>query len=127
MIFCVQLWLPKLRSVRINTGARAYYLRNILHDWSDENCVKILEQIKAAMIPGYSKILINDLVVTDQKEGLFMTRSDMNMLALLGSMERSAKQWYQLIEAVGLVLVKIWTKEARYESVIEVMLEAKEK
>ena len=115
-----------LISVQINTGARAYYFRNILHDWSDENCVKILEQTKSAMIPGYSKILINDLVVTDQKEGLFMTRSDMNMLALLGSMERSAKQWHELIEGVGLVLVKIWTKEARYESVIEVMLEAKE-
>lgn len=74
------------------------------------------------MIPGYSKILINDLVVTQQKEGLFMTRSDMNMLALLGSMERSEKQWYELMEKAGLVILKIWTKEARYESIIEVML-----
>ncbi|MCJ1250148.1 hypothetical protein MMC30_007374 [Trapelia coarctata] len=105
-------------------GARAYYFRNIFHDWSDENCVKILEQTKSAMIPGYSKILINDLVVTDQKEGLFMTRSDMNMLALLGSMERSETQWRGLIQRVGLVVVKIWTKEARYESIIEVIREA---
>lgn len=74
------------------------------------------------MIPGYSKILINDLVVTQQKEGLFMTRSDMNMLALLGSMERSEKQWYELMEKAGLAIVKMWTKEARYESIIEVML-----
>ena len=74
------------------------------------------------MIPGYSKILINDLVVTSSREGLFMTQSDMNMLALLGSMERSEQQWRVLLERVGLVLIKIWTKEARYESVIEVML-----
>ena len=76
------------------------------------------------MIPDYSKILINDLVVTQQKEGLFMTRSDMNMLALLGSMERSEKQWHELIRKAGLDLVKIWTKEARYESVIEVRLKS---
>ena len=76
------------------------------------------------MIPDYSKILINDLVVTRQKEGLFMTRSDMNMLALLGSMERSEQQWHELIRKAGLDLVKIWTKEARYESVIEVMLKS---
>ena len=74
------------------------------------------------MVPGYSKILINDLVVTSSREGLFMTQSDMNMLALLGSMERSEQQWRVLLERVGLVLIKIWTKEARYESVIEVML-----
>ena len=74
------------------------------------------------MIPGYSKILINDLVVTQQKQGLFMTMSDMNMLALLGSMERSEKQWHELMEKAGLVIVKMWTKEARYESIIEVML-----
>ena len=112
--------------VSIALGARAYYFRNIFHDWSDENCRKILEQTKSAMIPGYSKILINDLVVTDQKEGLFMTRSDMNMLALLGSMERSAKQWHELIEGTGLTVAKIWTKEARYESIVEVILEAKQ-
>ena len=76
------------------------------------------------MVPNYSKILINDLVVTQQKEGLFMTRSDMNMLAMLGSMERSEKQWHELVKKAGLVIVKIWTKEARYESVIEVELRA---
>ncbi|CAD6572696.1 MAG: hypothetical protein ASARMPREDX12_005376 [Alectoria sarmentosa] len=103
-------------------GARAYYFRNIFHDWSDENCLKILDSTKSAMIPGYSKILINDLVVTQQKQGLFMTMSDMNMLALLGSMERSEKQWHELMEKAGLVIVKMWTKEARYESIIEVML-----
>lgn len=103
-------------------GARAYCFRNIFHDWSDDNCTKILHQTKSAMIPGYSKLLINDLVVTDQKAGLFMTRSDMTMLALLGSMERSEKQWRQLLDGAGFVVVKIWTKEARYESVIEAMI-----
>ena len=103
-------------------GARAYYFRNIFHDWSDENCLKILNQTKSAMTPGYSRLLINDLVVTDQKEGLFMTRSDMNMLALLGSMERSESQWRKLLESAGFDIVKIWTKEARYESVIEAIV-----
>ena len=74
------------------------------------------------MEPAYSKILINDLVVTDHKEGVFMTRSDMNMMALLGSMERSEVQWRELLGRVDLEIVKVWNKEARSESIIEVMV-----
>ncbi|KAK0627398.1 S-adenosyl-L-methionine-dependent methyltransferase, partial [Immersiella caudata] len=46
-------------------GARTYYLHSVLHDWPDELCVKILERIKAAMKPGYSRLLINENVIPD--------------------------------------------------------------
>ncbi|KAK8069583.1 hypothetical protein PG994_006199 [Apiospora phragmitis] len=41
-------------------GARAYFMRTVLHDWPDEQCRKILTQLKDAMEPGYSRILISD-------------------------------------------------------------------
>lgn len=44
-------------------GARAYYLHSVLHDWSDDDCVKILQALKPAMKEGYSSVLINELVV----------------------------------------------------------------
>lgn len=43
-------------------GARAYFMRSVLHDWPDEQCRKILGHLKGAMEPGYSKILISDCV-----------------------------------------------------------------
>lgn len=37
-------------------GARAYVLRNVLHDWPDAYCQRILKMLVPAMTPGYSKI-----------------------------------------------------------------------
>jgi hypothetical protein len=43
-------------------GAAAYFLRHILHDWSDEYCVRILGPIVEAMLPGgASRLLICDV------------------------------------------------------------------
>ncbi|KAF1998877.1 S-adenosyl-L-methionine-dependent methyltransferase [Amniculicola lignicola CBS 123094] len=46
-------------------GARAYFLHHILHDWSDKYCHLILKNIREAMTPGYSKLLIHNLVLPD--------------------------------------------------------------
>jgi hypothetical protein len=43
-------------------GARAYFMRSVLHDWPDEQCRKILKNLKDVMTPGYSRILISDCV-----------------------------------------------------------------
>ena len=43
-------------------GARAYFMRSVLHDWPDESCRRILYHLKDAMEPGYSRILINECV-----------------------------------------------------------------
>lgn len=61
-------------------GARTYFMRSVLHDWPDEQCRKILAQLKNAMEPGYSKILISDCV------RIFVTFSFMLPICLLGSL-----------------------------------------
>lgn len=43
-------------------GARAYFLRMVLHDWSDDECRKILGHLRDVMDRDYSKILISDCV-----------------------------------------------------------------
>ncbi|KAL9032135.1 MAG: hypothetical protein Q9180_006679 [Flavoplaca navasiana] len=44
-------------------GAEVYWLRSILHDWSDTYCVQILSAIAGAMAP-HSRILICDQLMT---------------------------------------------------------------
>lgn len=48
-------------------GARAYFLRMVLHDWSDDDCRRILGHLKDAMEPGYSRILICDCVSLERQ------------------------------------------------------------
>ena len=107
----------------INTGARAYYFRNIFHNWTDKECGKILEQTVSAMTPNYSKLLINEYVIPDQGAGFIMTRSDINMMAMASAKERSEKQWRELLGRFGLEIIHIWSSEQPdSECIIEAQL-----
>ena len=64
-----------------STGARAYYMHSVLHDWPDDTCMSILSNIKAAMERGYSKLLINENVIPDVEAHWETTALDMMMLS----------------------------------------------
>jgi O-methyltransferase domain len=51
----------------IPSGADAYLLKHILHDWSDEDCLRILKKIYAVAEPG-TKLLIVDTVIGARNE-----------------------------------------------------------
>lgn len=70
-------------------GARAYYLHSVLHDWNDDDCVRILEALKPAMNKGYSTVLINELVVPSQQAEWPVTSMDHLMLVLGAMRERT--------------------------------------
>lgn len=59
---------PDLQSSVLNRcpGVRAYYLRNVLHDWPDDKCRLILSHLASAMTSDYSKIILNELVLPDK-------------------------------------------------------------
>ena len=75
------------------------------------------------MTPGYSKLLINELVLPNENASLFMTRLDFNMMALLAALERSEDEWRELLGSVGLRIIKIWLAEGEGERIIECILE----
>ncbi|KAH8594262.1 putative O-methyltransferase [Bisporella sp. PMI_857] len=100
-------------------GARAYYLRYILHDYSDPKSLEILRHIVNAMKPGYSKLLIFESVLPEMGTPLWPALLDINMIALLSGMERSKAQWTGLLNEVGLDLVRIWEREGDTEGLIE--------
>jgi len=105
-------------------GARAYFYHHIFHDWSDEQCLKLLCRVKAAMTPGYSKLLIHDMVVPEQGATPFHATFDLSMMAFNSGLERTARQWEQLISRAGLKVIKIWLpKEEDADGIVEVILE----
>ena len=103
----------------LSLGARAYYMHSVLHDWSDDTCLKILAQVKAAMKPGYSKLLINENVIPNTGAQWEATALDIMMLTLLASRERTQENWEKLLGEAGLKICNIWTVANGVESLIE--------
>lgn len=100
-------------------GARAYYMRAVLHDWDDESCLKVLLRIRTAMTRDYSKLLINEYVIPAAKANWQSTALDIIMMADLASRERTAKEWAALIDRAGFNICKIWSSPVGGQSVIE--------
>lgn len=88
-------------------GARAYYMRNIIHDHNDERCQEILKNTMSAMTED-SVLLIDDMMLPEAGSPWRATQLDMTMLTCLAAKERSEKEWYALLDSVGLKVVKVW-------------------
>jgi O-methyltransferase domain len=99
-----------------------YFFHHILHDWADNKCLQILQHVKRAMTPGYSKLLIHELILPDQGASHFQAALDLAMMAFNGGMERSQKQWQQLLETAGLEVVKFWVPEEDADGIVEAVL-----
>ncbi|CAI9787645.1 unnamed protein product [Fraxinus pennsylvanica] len=93
--------------------ADALMLKCILHDWSDEDAVKILKKCKEA-IPSKEnggKVIIVDMIVRNKKEDhegietqLFY---DMCMMVFANGRERTEKEWAKLFFDAGFTGYKI--------------------
>ncbi|KAI1179887.1 S-adenosyl-L-methionine-dependent methyltransferase [Nemania sp. FL0916] len=88
-------------------GARAYYLRNILHDWPDHKCVEILKNIKSAMTQD-SRILIDEMVLPEKGAPWRATQLDLAMGSTMAAMERSRADWDSLLGQAGLKILDVW-------------------
>lgn len=92
--------------VEIPVSADAYLLKHIIHDWTDERNVKILENIRAAM-PEDAKILIVDAVIPEDNEPHFGKILDLEMLVSPGGVERTESEFRALLSKAGFRLKRI--------------------
>ena len=96
-------------------------MRNVLHDFPDEKCRVILQNLKVAMGKN-SAILIDDMVLPNMGVHWQATQLDMTVMAGLAAMERTRDQWDALIATAGLKVKKIHTyTESLLDSIIEVV------
>jgi O-methyltransferase domain len=90
----------------IPSGADAYLLKHILHDWSDEDCLRILKNIYAVAEPG-TKLLIVDAVIGARNEHEFAKILDIQMLVHLSGKERTQAEWKELLHVAGFRLTRV--------------------
>ncbi|KAF2183921.1 S-adenosyl-L-methionine-dependent methyltransferase [Zopfia rhizophila CBS 207.26] len=84
-------------------GADVYYFRAVMHDWSDETCITILENLIPAMKKG-ARVLVTDTCVPRFGEVSMMEERrirslDMTMKAFANAKERSTEDWGALFRA----------------------------
>lgn len=81
-----------------------YYIRRCLHDYSDEECVKILQHISDAM-EADSRLLIVETLLGDQPSA-FQAAMDLSMLAISGK-ERTLEGFREITGKAALKITKV--------------------
>ncbi|KAG2419495.1 hypothetical protein HFD88_004291 [Aspergillus terreus] len=100
-------------------GARAYYFRSVFHDWPDDRCCEILENLKVGMT-GESLLLLDEMVVSERDAPWRATLADMTMAVALSAMERTEAEWRALLDAAGLRMIKVLKYRAELEDSVMV-------
>nr|CAD1822689.1 unnamed protein product [Ananas comosus var. bracteatus] len=104
--------------------ADAVLLKNILHDWNDEECVKILKQCKKATCANGDggKVIIVDVVMDILGDGPQETEFglvfDVIMMMGIGGKERNEDEWQKIFSEAGFANYKITPMKGAY-SIIE--------
>jgi hypothetical protein len=84
----------------VPAGGDVYVLSQILHDWDDEHCLRILRNCRDAM-GADSRLLVIERVLESASNPMNYL-SDMDMMLLFpGARERSLKEYGELFSSVG--------------------------
>ncbi|CAI7648734.1 unnamed protein product [Penicillium glandicola] len=91
-------------------GAKAYYLRTVLHDWPDKQAVMILSRLREAMAPN-SSLLIHEKAMPETNVPWMAAIGDMTMMTAFSSLERTKNEWEILVDKAGLKVTGFWKPE----------------
>ena len=94
----------------IPPGGDTYLLSRVIHNWSDERAIAILQNCRRAMAPA-AKVLLVERIVPSRVEDSVATRavavSDLHMMVMSGGRERTEAQYRGLFAAAGLDLAQV--------------------
>jgi SAM-dependent methyltransferase len=90
----------------VPSGADAYVLAQILHDWDDDDALRILRRCREAMRHD-ARLLVLEQVLFDDDGPDPANLLDLHMLVLLGGRERTEAQWRKLLSRAGLAIATI--------------------
>ncbi|QRN96637.1 methyltransferase [Archangium violaceum] len=98
-------WLGGSFFESVPTGHDLYMMKMIIHDWADDQAVRILKSCRQAMRDDSKLLLIEQLLPERRLSGLQMF-IDLTMMTMFGSKERTAKEFQALFAQAGLELTR---------------------
>ncbi len=88
------------------SGGDMYFFKQILHDWDDDSCLKLLRNCRSRMSAG-KKILVVEQIIQPGGPGRSALTLDMVMLALFTGHERTEEEFRWLFTSSGFELSRI--------------------
>ena len=98
-------------------GGDAYIMKWIIHDWDDERSKTILKNCRR-VINSKGRLLIVDVVIPESNEPHFGKFIDLNMLVMTGGLERTEREFRQLLDESGFKLTRVVPTQTPF-SIIE--------
>ena len=87
-------------------GGDAYVLKNVIHDWPDDDAVRILSNVRAAA--GTDKhVLLLELVIPPHDREFLGKWTDLEMLIGAAARERTAPEYAQLLSRAGFRMTRV--------------------
>jgi hypothetical protein len=86
--------------------ADAYLVMHVIHDWDDDESVRILRAVRRAA-PGHARLLVIERVITDGPGSEGGKRMDIHMMTALSGRERTRAEFEKLFAASGFSLDKV--------------------
>jgi hypothetical protein len=95
-----------------------WILSQILHDWDDADCRKILSRCRARMAPG-NRLLVVEMLTIPCKPNMHAGLNDICMLVIFGeARQRTEDEYRQLFSSCGLALTRVIPTQSRF-SIVE--------
>ncbi|MXO71359.1 methyltransferase [Alteraurantiacibacter buctensis] len=98
--------------------ADLYLMKQILHDWTDEECRTILATVRR-VIPARGRLVVIDHILSDPPAPDEAQSTDLAMMAWAGGRERKLAEFAALFAATGFAIERVSRNPAGH-SVIEV-------
>jgi hypothetical protein len=91
---------------QVPTGADAYILNGVIHDWNDSDASVIVAKIRQAMKAG-ARLAVMEDIIPDTPQFSFGKWLDLVMLAIPGGRERTEIEFRQLLFSAAFDLEEI--------------------
>lgn len=107
------------RYATIVDGGDAYVLKSVIHDWPDEDAVRILGNVRSAAGAGKTVLLVENVIPRNNRE--FAGKwTDLEMLVVAGARERTAAEYDRLLAQAGFRMTRVVATASSF-SVVEAL------
>ena len=90
-------------------GGDAYLLKGVIHDWPDQEAIKILRNTRHAMRTGGTLLLIENIVDTRRPVGMIEL-----LMLVIGGRERTEADFRSLLAETGFEIARIVPAEGTW-------------
>ena len=78
-----------------------------------------MKNLKDAMLPGYSKLLVANIVLPDEDVPLRQSGLDIAMMCMHSGSQRSEAEWWALLGEAGFNVKRVWKPNGDGDGIIE--------